>query len=156
MLSEAREEIVKADQKAMGIMGTLGIGFGAVAGGLLAAKWTVSSLSGIRVWTWWSGVALEFLAVSLCTAVIWPRYKKPNIENGVTYWGHVASFKSFKLFNDAMENHGVVESNRTRDQLWAISLIVKKKYQLLRCSLIMAAIGVALLLFTAFFVSQKK
>ena len=59
MLAEARAEVNAADQKASLVLAALGVGFGAVVGGLLARDWEPSDLTGFGEVLWWIGAALS-------------------------------------------------------------------------------------------------
>ena len=149
MLSEAREEIVKADQKASAILATLGVGFAALAGGLLASNWSPSVLSGLHLWTWWFALIAAALSVLSAASAIWPRYQKVDVSSGITYWGHVATFTSLEDLTAALEADKSDEIYRTRHQLWKISKIVNRKYELIRWSLSLAGLSIILFSLTA-------
>ncbi len=149
LLAEAREEILKADQKASSILTTLGIGFGAITGGLLAGNWTPATLHGFRQVSWWMGAFSAVLSVWAAASAIWPRYTKVDAKDGITFWGHVATFDTLAAFTEALNKTGVDDGYRTRHQLWRISKIVDKKFCLIRWSLALSGVAVGLLAFAA-------
>ena len=137
MLSEAREDVTRADQKASVLLAALGIGFAAVLGGQLAGHFDSSKLSPYGQIFWWAGVIAAVASVVLAAISLWPRYKlNDRPEHGITYWGHIAAFKTLQEFEASLEDQGPATNARGRHQLWRLSRLVLLKYRLLRASII--------------------
>lgn len=135
MLAEAREDLAKADQKATLVLATLGIGFGAVLGGVLAGGWNPTQLFGAGEVLWWIGTGLFAIAVVLAGTAVWPRYDAGDASAGIYYWAHVASFESLASLSAALDSTDPDMAYRTRNQLWSISRIVEIKYRSVRASM---------------------
>lgn len=145
ILEEARAEVSSADHKASMVLAALGIGFGAVLGGLLAGDWAPSNLPGWGEVLWWSGAALATASVTSAAMAVWPRYRPSRQDEPVTYWAHVARFSSYEELCSHLDTHPTTTANRTRRQMWEISLIVTKKYRYVRTAFVFA--GTSILLF---------
>lgn len=145
MLAEARAEVALADHKATMVLTALGVGAGAVVGGLLAGDWEPSEYEALSEVVWWLGAAIAVLAVVSAASAVWPRYAAKDLSNGIFYWGHVATFDNLADFEAALDNDASSAKDRTRHQLHRLSLIVKRKYD--RVRLAMGSAGVAGVLF---------
>jgi hypothetical protein len=146
MLAEARADVGLADHKASMVLAVLGIGFGALLGGLIAGDWSPSDLKGLGEPIWWLGAGMAAASVVCAAMAVWPRFTSADYTEGIFYWGHVAQFETLWEFSDALNSQKPVE-DRTKHQLWRISKIVVRKYQLIRIAFVLAGgAGVALLL----------
>jgi hypothetical protein len=145
ILEEARTEVSYADHKASMVLAALGIGFGAVLGGLLAGDWSPSNLPGWGEVLWWTGAALATASVTSAATAVWPRYRPTRQEEPVAYWAHVARFSSYEELCRHLDRHPSPAADRTRRQMWEISLIVTKKYRYVRAAFVLA--GSSILLF---------
>lgn len=139
MLAEARSEVATADHKASMVLVALGVGFGAVLGGLLAGDWEPSDLDGAGEFLWWIGAVIALTSVVCAAAAVWPRYSKDDVSGGIFYWGHVATFSSLTGLTAALDHESPPTMDRTRHQLFALSKIVNKKYNLVRTAMCLAA-----------------
>lgn len=140
MLAEARVEVSYADHKASMVLAALGIGFGAVLGGLLAGDWEPAD-QGDGTAAWWIAAALAFGAVVTAGAAVWPRYPRRPGKN-LDYWGDIARLPTYEMFVRRLSDEGLSDVERTRRQLWTLSQIVATKYLLIRVSLSAAALAV--------------
>lgn len=143
MLAEARVEVSYADHKASMVLAALGIGFGALTGGLLAGDWKPSDQGEGELY-WWIGLVLSVTAISCAAAAVWPRYPRRGGHRslGVYFWGDVASMKSFEDLVEHLDDSPPSPGDRTRSQLWALSRIVATKYSLIRGAFVLAALAV--------------
>lgn len=146
MLAEARAEVAVADQKSSLTLTALGVGFGALFGGLLSGSWKPSHLDGAGQWLWWVGAAAAIVAVGCAALAVWPRYTRADVSGGIYYWGHVATFSDFDAFHEAIHAQRGVNVQRTHHQLWRLSRLVHRKYTLVRAALAAAGTAVSLLL----------
>jgi Family of unknown function (DUF5706) len=143
MLDEARIEVSYADHKASMVLAALGIGLGAVLGGVVAGDWKPADQDGLGEPVWWVGGALAVLSVVLAAGAVWPRYSRHRAGDGVYYWGDVAKFKSVDQLSQHLDVAAPAPGDRTRHQLWELSRIVSKKYALIRWAFIAIALAVA-------------
>lgn len=142
MLAEARDDVQHADQKASLILAALGIGFGAVLGGQLAGDFDSGKFSTFGQVVWWIGVVLAIGAVALAVLAVWPRYTLDDSpQYGITYWGHVAAFKTLDDFEEALDDADVSSRRRTDHQLWRLSRLVLMKYRLVRAALVFGGLS---------------
>jgi hypothetical protein len=146
MLAEARDQVTHADQKASLILAALGIGLGALLGGMLSGDWNPTLLRGFGEVLWWVGAALAALAVLASAASVWPRYSRADLSQGIRYWGHVATYRSLAALSTALDENPSLERDRTRYQLWQLSRIADTKYRLVRIAMLAAGAAVVLLL----------
>lgn len=146
MLSETRDDLKNADQKAAVLLAALGVGFGAVIAGQIAGKFDSSTLQLPGQIIWWVGVAAALAAVALAALAVWPRYNlNDSPEFGITYWGHIAAFQKLDGLEEALEEQDTTSARRTNHQLWRLSRSVLWKYRFVRASLVAAALGGATL-----------
>lgn len=143
MLAEAREDLAKADHKASLVLAALGVGVGAVVGGILASDWKPTQLLGAGEVLWWLGTALFGAGAACAGAAVWPRYDSADASAGIYYWAHVASFSSLSSFTAGLDSNMPSLESRTRNQLWSISRIVGTKYRLIRFSIATTFFAVA-------------
>lgn len=132
MLEEARAEVAPADHKASMVLAALGIGFGALLGGLLARDWEPSDLDSIGEWFWWPGALLSLASIAVAASAVWPRFRADDVSEGIYYWGHVATFDSVEALRTALDGSPPMREERTLHQLWHLSKIVRKKYKRVR------------------------
>lgn len=141
MLAEARVEVSYADHKASMVLASLGVGFGAVIGGLLAGDWKPAN-QGDGEWAWWVGVCLAVASVAFAAAAVWPRYRRRAEREGLHYWGDVGLVPSYDELCRRLDEAPPSAATRTRSQLWVLSRIVATKYRLIRAAFVGAALAV--------------
>lgn len=146
MLVEARAEVSQADQKASILLAALGIGFGVILAAQLERKWdAVTYLSPTGASLWWIGAVSAGLSVAAAALAIWPRFTGKDVRKGVTYWGHVATFRNVQALSVALDGQAIQTRARTRHQLLRLAKLVRLKYSLVRVALALAALAGALL-----------
>lgn len=138
MLAEARNEVGAADHKASMVLAVLGIGFGALLGGLIAQDWSPRELDLAGATLWWVGAALAALALVSSACAVWPRFTLPASTSEVFFWGHVATFATQERLEKALDRHPPRLEDRTRHQLFALSTIVARKYLFVRRAMVLA------------------
>lgn len=144
LLTEAREETVKADAKAGLVLASLSVGLGALLAGMIAGDWSPSDLSYGGLWFWWPGAASLAAALACAGLAVWPRFKVPkDCPAEITYWGEAAKCGSLKELTTALSNRPDA-AGRATNQFWILSRIVVAKYRLLQWSLALTAAGAVL------------
>lgn len=141
MLAEARVEVSYADHKASMVLAALGVGFGAIIGGLLAGDWEPAD-QGDGQWAWWVGVCLSVASVGFAAGAVWPRYPRRGESNSLHFWGDVASISSYDELAKRLDEEPAPGIARTRRQLWVLSRIVATKYRLIRAAFVAAALAI--------------
>ncbi|WP_336217121.1 Pycsar system effector family protein [Nonomuraea sp. LPB2021202275-12-8] len=132
LLQETREELNRDDTKAQVLLGIVGIGLGAVAGGLLAGSWSPSKLSNIIEWLWWTGAAAALASVVALARAVYPRLDRREQNGAVMYYADVLRFKSAAAVSSALMRSSTLDLERIADQLHRVSQIVGQKYRLIR------------------------
>jgi MFS family permease len=132
LLSEARQELERADAKALGLLQFFGLVVGVVLAGVLAGTWSPASLDSWRVGLFWLGAGAVAGSLVVLCAAIWPRVSKRNLgeDNYLDYFGDIT---------DKMDNAEIIRElarsnrdarNRDAAQFRTISLIAQHKYHL--------------------------
>ncbi|KQY59633.1 hypothetical protein ASD11_08780 [Aeromicrobium sp. Root495] len=142
ILAEARNEVGAADHKASMVLAVLGIGFGAVLGGLIARDWSPGDLDGLGQVTWSIGALLAGSSVFAAASAVWPRFTVPARTREVHYWGHVAALHSAEELTEILEAQPPSLTDRTRHQMFELSHIVARKYAWVRVAMRLAAASV--------------
>ncbi|MET8157742.1 Pycsar system effector family protein [Sphaerisporangium sp. NPDC005289] len=132
LLQETREELNRADTKAQVLLGIVGIGLGAIAGGLLAGSWSPFSLSNAIEWLWWAGAATALTSVVVLARAVYPRLDRRKESGAVMYYADVLRFGSAVAVSGALIRSSTLDLERVADQLYRISRIVGQKYRLIR------------------------
>ncbi|WP_182906537.1 Pycsar system effector family protein [Microbispora sp. H13382] len=131
---EAREELARADAKAQVLLGTVGVGLGAVAAGLLAGSWSPFDLSNAVEWLWWLGVAAAVVVLVCLSAAVYPRRGKPSAgDRGmVFYFDDALRFPAGQQLADALRDASTTALAGVADEIGRVSRIVALKYRLVR------------------------
>ena len=144
LLKDAREELGRADGKATTLMSASGVIIGVLLAGAIAGRWNPTDL-GLWQLLWWPGTAVGLAGVVAFAAAVWPRISHEKPKDEVAYFGHVVQYEKVEDFEAALNRAASSPSkDRTVDQLFVISKIVQKKYQLIQLG--MKLLGVALVL----------
>ncbi|MEU7738948.1 Pycsar system effector family protein [Nonomuraea sp. NPDC049158] len=132
LLSEAREELNRADTKAQVLLGIVGIGLGAVTGGLLAGSWSPFAISNAIEWLWWAGAAAALASVVVLAGAVYPRLDRRKGSGAVMYYADVFHLDSTAAVASALRRSSALDLERVADQLYRVSHIVGRKYRLIR------------------------
>ncbi|WP_262844925.1 Pycsar system effector family protein [Sphaerisporangium corydalis] len=134
LLSEAREELTRADAKAQVLLGIVGLGLGATAAGLFAGSWSPFSLSNKVEWLWWSGSGAAFLALLFLASAVYPRTSRWGALDArpVIYWADILHYASTEEVALALKTSRASDLERVADQLRLVAGIVDRKYRLIR------------------------
>jgi len=134
LLSNAREEIDRADAKASILLAASGVASGALLAGLIAGSWTPLRLQAAVQWAWWLGLAESAIAICCLALAVYPRERKrdPGIAGTVAYYGDVLAYPTNVQLVAALHRSAEANIDRIADQLRNISSIVSHKYRLIR------------------------
>ena len=142
LLTETREELVRADAKAATLFGIVGVVLGVFAAAIIAGDWSPGNLSNCIEWLWWLGAALVVVSLALLGTAIYPKVTSIHAGGPITYWRDVVAYgKDHDALVKALDEQ-VEEGDRTTTQLMAISEIVGRKYLFVRLALAALGIGV--------------
>lgn len=146
MLAEAREDISYADHKASMVLAALGIGFSALLGGLFASDWRPTDLVSWGEVAWWIGSACALASVIFAGVAVWPRVGSKTPSDDVYYWGDVDRYQSVAALTAHLDQAPIDVIGRTRSQLWVISGIVVRKYEMIRRAMALGLVAIVLFL----------
>jgi len=147
ILTEAREELVRADGKAGLLLAASGVAIGALLGGLLSRSWTPFSLDNRVEWLWWTGAAVAVFALYRLADAVWPRGVRKGPPPGiVAFYGDVHRYdgKPTAELTAALRSSATDPTDRLTDQLRQISRIVMRKYAGIQAALIALPISAVL------------
>jgi hypothetical protein len=151
LLDRARAETTQADNKAAILLA----GVLAVAGGIAAAagagSWTPARLAWYVTVPFWAAAAAMLAAIACLAAAIYPRRRvQPSHElTSVGYFGDVAALGSAVELRGLLTDPGVSALDIWVDQIWQLSAIVSRKYQLVRWSVRLLGAALALAVIAA-------
>jgi len=87
-----------------------------------------------------------FVALAMALA---PRTRHPEDKSTVRYFGHAAQFDSIEEFDHALGEAKDDGASRTVSQLWLLSRVLVRKYELIRFSLVSFGLAAVLLIVAA-------
>lgn len=142
LLREAREELIRADNKAQILLAAVGVIIGVLLGGVIAGDWQPSTLSCMGETLWWLGVVAAAAGISLLVAAITPRPGSGD-PSRATYF---LDFAGMNEPADAIRaiNAQAPRGDRTVQQLIAVSTIARRKYVLIQWALLALLIATCL------------
>lgn len=150
LLSEAREELGRADNKTSILLAAAGVVVGALTAAVLAGDWSPTKLAPGFASIWWIGCGFLSAGILCLGIAIYPRTSRPRkVPNFVAYFGDVVALKSRANLNRAISKTARAAGTRDLDQLELVSAIVSKKYRFLRLALLSFALGALLLALVA-------
>lgn len=134
LLSNAREEIDRADVKASILLAASGVAAGALLAGLIAGTWTPLKLQAAIQSAWWLGVAESIIGICCLALAVYPRERKDDsgISWTVLYYGDVLAYPTTAQLVAALNHSAETRIERIADQLRHVSWIVDHKYRLIR------------------------
>jgi hypothetical protein len=146
LLSEAREELGRADGKVSVLLATVGV----AAGAIVASHWSPAHLVAWAQAIWWLGVAVTVAGILVLASALAPRTRHPDDNpEPLRYFGHAAKFGSPGELLSAISKVSDQMTHRAADQLWVVSRLVILKYARIRLALVAFAVGATLLIVAA-------
>jgi pycsar effector protein len=145
LLSESREELVRADAKAATLLAAFGLLTGIVLAALFAGNFKPGDLPDAARLSWWLGCTAVGLALLSLGRAIYPTLKHQETEGPITYFGHAAG-KDAAAVETALKRQLAGGRSRTVEQLVVVSDIAWRKYRQIQFALLCFAIGTALCL----------
>lgn len=136
LLAETREEVKRADAKAMSCLQAIG------GGGFAVLLLTSGTRPGDRLW--WAGAAVWVVALLCLAGAIAPRLRGGEPTGAITYFGHVVRLGQPARVLERIEAAAPGDLIGTVAQLCASSQIAMAKFRLIRAAVI-CAIGAAAL-----------
>jgi hypothetical protein len=143
LLSEAREELTRADSKAAMLLASFGLFIGIVISGLIAGDFKLDNLDCAGSYMWWVGCLLIAISVIALARAIYPNLTHGDANGPISYFGHAASLDPTAI-EGRLEQQLKAECPRVVEQLSVISDLVWLKYRCLQVALWSFGGGVAL------------
>jgi hypothetical protein len=144
LLSEAREEVTRADAKASTVLAGAGVMLSVVFTGLMTGPWSPSSLGLPFAGLFWIGIASALVGVALVGASIFPRTGNSSRHGCITYFGHAVGCDSIEELHSRLERTVADHMDRDEEQLYVISRIVDRKYRLMQWALVLFLVALIL------------
>ncbi len=144
MLTEAKDEIDRADQKASLLIGGLGITFSIVLSGMIGGDWSPALLSTPGLIAWAVGIVIASASLVSAALAVWPRLTRTPGSGAITYWGQVRDRASPADVQSALAERGLHPPERSYQQLLVLSALVQRKYRAIRAAMVLAGAGTAL------------
>jgi pycsar effector protein len=149
LLAEAREELKRVDTKASILLAGVGVATGAVAGTIVTRGWTPFRLPFGQAVVWWAGAAAISAGSAVLLAAVYPRRRRPlggsdgERDRYIGYYADVADSRSAADVAAIIRQSAARELELMAEQLLQVSLIVDRKYSLMRWAMWMLAAGVS-------------
>ncbi|KUJ48504.1 Pycsar system effector family protein [Micromonospora maris] len=145
LLAEAREELRRADAKAVQWLSLFGGALLALVTVLVGVSWSPRHLTGTVAWTWWSGVLCGAAALLSLIMALLPRPNGDQELQLVAYFGHVHKLRDPVLVQRYVERvaHDTLPS--LIYQLCWISRLAMTKYRWTRAGTVFSMLAAALI-----------
>jgi Pycsar effector protein len=142
LLSEARDELTRADQKASILLAAAGVAVGAVVAGMMASGWTPGVLGPPWWLTWSAGAALSLLGIASLLLAVYPRTQQGRDDEAqLFYFRHAAKIATVDDLVRELRRSSEHTFTRSADQLWRVSKVVEAKYTHLRRAIWLLSVG---------------
>ena len=139
LLSAAREELIRAENKAVVLFATSGVAVAAVMAGLIAGDWGPFDLDDRVEWVWWGGALATGYALFCLSSAIYPRTtRKGPPPSVVAYFADVDRYRHRPLadLTNALAYSASRGMDGVVDQLRQVSRITVAKYTRVRHALL--------------------
>ena len=151
LLTEAREELTRADTKISILFASIGVVLGVLFLTVADNTWSPANLPLFLFIIWAIGAISVFISCLLLGIALYPKVKsnKRQIKNTiVTYYEDIARLPYSDFLNESDNINDLYYERILKNQLHVISTVVLRKYLLLRTSLWFLLVGISLLLIT--------
>lgn len=148
LLSNAKEEIDRADAKASILLAASGVVAGALLAGLIAGSWTPLKLQAAVQWACWLGLVESATGIWCLALAVYPRERKSDSETPgtIAYYRDVLAYPTTVQLVVALNRSAETNIDQIADQIRNVSWIVSHKYRLIRWGmrgLFLAAVTIA-------------
>lgn len=144
ILRSTRGELVRADAKAASLFASSGVAFGALFTGWLNGHWSPLPLHHCIQLIWWAGAAAAAAALAHLGWAVYPRTKRSERDGrSVAYFGDVVRLSRDELAA-AFTDHPVSCTASMIDQVYEVSMIVARKYALIKIAFFLLGLSILL------------
>lgn len=140
LLSEAREELNRADQKASILMAAATVSAASIISGVLGSGWRAGVLSPLSAASWWVGAALVLVGIGLLLWALFPRWRASGHTAG-PYFGEVADAESLLTLDAVTAPTVDAYLHRIAGQYLQVARIARRKYVLIQAATFALGIG---------------
>ncbi|MEA2676619.1 MAG: hypothetical protein QOJ81_760 [Chloroflexota bacterium] len=137
LLTETREELVRADTKASLLFAVSGVLLAAFLAGVINGEWTPGDLDKWATGVFALGAVLYLIAVVALGSAVWPRVTHKEAKRSADYFGDIVAYKgqaSLESLKAALRR-SAENADRPTSQLLIISGIVDTKYAGIRVAI---------------------
>lgn len=144
LLTETREELGRADNKASLLFAVFGVVNGALLAGLIAHNWRPEDLATPATVVFWIGAGCAAAGAASLGFAVWPRTVRHQPGGPASYYGDIVTYgKDRDALRSALAE-AAEGDERTVEQLAVVSAIVWRKYAGIRCALRLFALAALL------------
>ncbi|GIF43077.1 Pycsar system effector family protein [Actinoplanes xinjiangensis] len=134
LLAHNRQEIDRADGKAVHGLAVAGTAAAAVVGFVLGGSWSPRELGPVQTGFWWIGAALWILGAVCLLLAIYPRVSGEPDRSRLAYFGHVDAMDDAQL-TEALRHAAAQPLTGVVSELRWTSRIVLIKYRFIQLGL---------------------
>lgn len=139
LLTETREDLARADNKAQILFAAAGLAISVVIGGVLAGDWRPHDLSCVAEAIWWIGAGASAIGVASLVCSLWPRVGRSRV-------GRVRYFADVRRYDTCDEliphlNAEAARETRDAEQALLLASIIWTKYLAIMVAIVALSIG---------------
>ncbi|WDZ90665.1 Pycsar system effector family protein [Nocardiopsis sp. HUAS JQ3] len=145
LLSDTRDEIGRADQKAAILLAASGVAASILSASVLDGRWAPTGLSPFSAVLWWIGSASGACAMVAFTLAVFPKTRDRTAmahPNLVRFYDDVLRINREDRLEQALRWSSTMELQRLIGQLKTLSAIAVRKYRLIQVGTVAMATAV--------------
>jgi Pycsar effector protein len=146
LLDRARAETTQAENKAAILLAGVLASAGGIAAAVSGGKWAVVGQPWYVTVPFWGAAAATLATVACLASAIYPRSRAHPAQRltPIAYFGDVVALDSPAQLRELLAGSGAQLTDIWIDQVWQTSLIVSRKYRLVRWSVRLLGVALAL------------
>lgn len=147
LLSEARDELTRADLKASILLAASGVGASSILAGMISSTWSPLLLRTPWNLIWILGACLGLAGIGALAWAIYPRTSRGRDDEGqLFYFRQAAGVRSVEELTAELRKSSLDAFRRSADQLWRVSQVVSSKYRGVRVGIWLLIVGSIMML----------
>jgi hypothetical protein len=147
LLSETRDELVRADSKAFAFFSLFGVVTAVLLSQIVRGNWNPTELDAAAAAVFWMGFLLIFFAVGCLGGAVWPRVGGNATSPGgarASYFGDLRKDWTVAELKEALVRTAGDGLDLKLAKLLSLSRIVRRKFLLIRWALVLFLVGIIL------------